>query len=123
LCAVPEGLALPAYQKNNNVRVVVHGPNSPEKLHNLFLGTINSERLENDVVQNFEVDFGDGRISTRGEHVNEFSERFLSDNNLVNLKAMSRRIIVIKNRGLPRPPLPCSVIKSRSGYIPLTGQD
>ena len=70
--------------EKEDIRNVIDSLYVTEKPHNLFFRTVDSERLENNVIQYFEVDLRDRRISTRGERVDKFLERFLCDNDLIN---------------------------------------
>lgn len=76
-------------RKKKHIRDVVHGMYFTEKPNNLLSRTVDSERFENKVVQYFEVDLCDGRISTRGERVDKFLERCLCDDDLINYNLIS----------------------------------
>ena len=80
----PRVVSLLRYYTSKDLRVLIYGLDFTEKPHDLFFRAIDSEWLENNVVQFLEVDFCDRRICTRGEYADEFLERLLSDDDLVD---------------------------------------
>jgi hypothetical protein len=62
----------------------VHGTHFTEKPHNLFSRAIDTDGLEQEMVQYLEIDPCDRRISAWGERVDECLERLLGNHDLIH---------------------------------------
>ena len=64
--------------------MIVNGSGGLQQSDNFVFGSIDTERLDHEPIQCFEINLRDGCVCTRAHRVDEALDRFLCDNDLLD---------------------------------------